>query len=354
MLKQAWLQYASIDKSMLHGTLAIIIANHFFATTGFNSESAIRHYQETNKRIQDFNLSVSDTTIASICCMAIYQLIIGDRSQFRLHVQLLGHSASLRGGLEKLGMEGQLHHLIASCVANAAFCYWEHVPDSLKYPYGPLGDSAFQDAGCLPWVDAEYGVGFQELFNLGFLDVFLLDTCRAMVQIDGVMNDHQRWAQQCDHSGRFNKLSLRLTYVKRYQITESLEMGLNQQIYECIRLTVHFYLITFQQHNHLLSNSLTLALDQFCEALSRIVISTVWDDGLLSNLLLWIWLMIASADGRENTVAISQLHQVLGQRKVTHWQQLQCIYQRFLGRNRRLDRKTLQLWQDYVGRKDSA
>ena len=74
-------------------------------------------------------------------------------------------------------------------------------------------------------VNTEYVVDFQELYKLGFPDFALLYVSQAMVQIDTAF-EHPRWeeSQQCEYGRPFNKLSLCSADVKRYQMTQSVEM----------------------------------------------------------------------------------------------------------------------------------
>lgn len=358
--KQTWLRYAIHDPGLLHGVLAIAAAHYSFASTRGLSDDALFHHGKTINHVQkcldDPALRFSDGVIGSIGRMVICHLIFGDRLQFITHLTALQRSAEARGGLESLGMVGQLKYIISSCVAGAATIWWEDVPPQLKYPYGFLDYPAVDDVPDVEPHDPEWGSAFRALNHTGFLSDTLLDICEAIVALNSVISSRRSWdeAQQRIFGDQCNIMSLRLVYMKENESISRHQMTTQDHMRECVRLAVHFYVSAFQRDVPLLSNLSIQTLHRLKESLYLTDLETSWGGGQLGEVLLWVMIITASGCVRpqERDCAGAQLRKTALQLGVTEWLQLKRICRRFLFLDSAVEWKTWPLWKDYGPRSE--
>ncbi len=358
--KQTWLRYAIHDPGLLHGVLAIAAAHYSFASTRGLSDDALFHHGKTINHVQrclnDPALRFSDGVIGSIGRMVICHLIFGDRLHFITHLTALQRSAEARGGLESLGMVGQLKYIISSCVAGAATIWWEDVPPQLKYPYGFLAYPAVDDVPDVEAYDPEWGSAFRELNNVGFLPDMLLDTCEAVVALNSVIGSRRSWneAQQRIFGDQCNKMSLRLVYMKERESLSRHQMTMQDHMRECVRLAVHFYVSAFQRDVPLMSNLSIQILHQLRDSLYLTDLETSWGGDQLGEVLLWVMIITASGCVRsqERECAGAQLRQTALQLGVTEWLEVKRICRRFIFLDSAVEGKTWPLWKDYGPRSE--
>jgi Fungal specific transcription factor domain len=358
--KKTWLRYAIHDPGLLHGVLAIAAAHYSFATTRGLSDDALYHHGMTinhvQKCLEDPVLRFSDSVIGAIGRMVICHLIFGNRQHFITHIKAFQRSAEARGGLENLGMVGQLKYIIASCVAGAATIWWEDVPPQLRRPYGLLDYPAIDDIPDAEPCDPEWGSAFRELNKIGFLSDALLDICEAMVALNSVINSRRTWdePQQRIFGDQCNKISLRLVYLKEDEAVSHREVTARDHMRECVRLAVHFYVSAFQRDVPLLSNLSIQTLHQLKESLYLTDLQTSWGGGQLGEVLLWVLIITASGCVRpqERGCAGTQLQKTAMQLGVTQWLEVKRICKRFLFLDSAVEWKTWPLWKDYGPRSE--
>ncbi len=358
--KQTWLRYAIHDPGLLHGVLAIAAAHYSFATTRGLSKDALFHHGKTINHVQkcldDPALRFSDGVIGSIGRMVICHLIFGDRRQFITHLTALQRSAEARGGLESLGMVGQLKYIISSCVAGAATIWWEDVPLQMRYPYGLLAYPAVDDVPDVEPYDPDWGSAFRQLNHVGFLSDTLLDICEAVVALNSVIGSRRSWneAQQRIFGDQCNKISLRLVYMKEKEAISRCQMTTYDHMRECIRLAVHFYVSAFQRDVPLLSNPSIQTLHRVRDSLSHTDLETAWGGGQLGEVLLWVMIITASGCVRpqERECAGAQLRKTALQLGVTEWVEVKRICRTFLFLESAVEWKIWPLWKAYGPRSE--
>jgi Fungal specific transcription factor domain len=358
--KKTWLRYAIHDPGLLHGVLAIAAAHYSFSTTRGLSDDALFHHGETinhvQKCLQNPVLRFSDGAIGAIGRMVICHLIFGSRQHFITHIKALQRSAEARGGLENLGMIGQLKYIIASCVAGAATIWWEDVPPQLRHPYGSLDYPAIDDVPDAEPHDPDLGSAFRELNKTGFVSDTLLDICEAMIALNSVITSRRTWneLQQRTFGDQCNKISLRLIYLKEDEITSHRERTPCDHMRECVRLAMHFYVSIFQRDVPLLSNVSIQTLHQLRDCLYLTDLETSWGGGQLGEVLLWVLIITASGCVRrqERECAGVQLRKTATQLGVTQWAQVKEICRRFLFLESAVEWKTWPLWKDYSPRSE--
>jgi Fungal specific transcription factor domain len=360
MPKKTWLRYAIHDPGLLHGVLAIAAAHYSFATTRTFSDDALFHHGKTINHVQkcltDPVLRFSDGVIGSIGRMVICHLIFGNRQHFVTHMKALERSTQARGGLDSLGMVGQLRYIIASCVAGAATILWDDVPPLLRYPYGPLNYPAVDDVPDSGPHDPEWGSAFRELNKNGFLSDTMLDICEAAIAINSIINSRRSWdeSQQRVFGDQCNKVSLRLAYAREAEAFSRHEMTPLDHMRECVRLVVHFYVFVFQRDVPLLSNPSIQTLHQLKDSLYKTDLENSWGGGQLGEVLLWVMIITASGSVRpqERECAGAQLRKTAMQLGVTQWPEAKRICRRFLFLDSALEWKSWPLWKDYGARSD--
>jgi Fungal specific transcription factor domain len=353
--KKTWLRYAVHDPGLLHGVLAIAAAHYSFATTRGLSKDALFHHNKTINHVQrclvDPDLRFSDGVIGAIGRMVICHLIFGNRQHFITHIEALRLGAQARGGLEALGMVGQLKYVIASVVAGAATIWWEDVPQPLRYPYGPLDYPAVEDVPDAEAHDPEWGTAFRELSQSGFLSDKMLDICEAMVKLNSVISSRRTWSepQQRIFGDQCNKMSLRLVYLKEEEDAKPGEKTELDHMRECLRLTVHFYVTAFQRDVPLLSNLSIQTLHKLKNSLYLTDLETSWGGGQLGEVLLWVMIITASGCVRpqERHCAGAQLRETAMSLGVTEWLEVKRICRRFLFLDSAVEWKTWPLWKDF-------
>jgi hypothetical protein len=360
MPKKTWLRYAIHDPGLLHGVLAIAAAHYSFATNRELSDDALFHHGKTINHVQkclkDPQLRFSDGVIGAIGRMVVCHLIYGNRQHFITHTKALQRCAEARGGLESLGMVGQLKYIIASCVAGAATIWWEDVPPELKYPYGLLDYPAVDDVPDAEAQDPEYGSAFRELNKIGFLSDALLDICEALVSLNSVIGSRRSWdePQQRIFGDQCNKLSLRLVYLKEQEEISHREMTSWDHMRLCTHLTVHFYITAFQREVPLLANVSIQTLHEISDSLRLTDLESSWRGGQLGELLLWITVITAAGCARpqEREYAGAQLRSCALLLGVTDWLEVKRICRRFLFLDSAVEWKTWPLWKDYGPRSE--
>jgi Fungal specific transcription factor domain len=361
MPKQTWLRYAIRDPGLLHGVLAIAAAHYSFANTRGLSDDAFFHHGKTihhvQKCLEDPTLRFSDGVIGSIGRMVICHLIFGSREHFITHIKALQRSAEARGGLESLGMVGQLKYIIASCVAGAATIWWDDVPAQLKYPYGLLDYPAVDDVPDAETCDPGWGSAFRELNKVGFLSDNLLDICEAMIALNSVVSSRRTWdePQQRIYGDQCNILSLRLVYLKEKEAMSPREMTQQDHMRECVRLAVHFYVCAFQRDIPLLSNISIHTLHQLRDSLYLTDLENSWGGGHFGELLLWVLIITASGCVRpqERECAGEQLRRTAMQLGITEWANVKKICRRFIFLDSAVEWKTWPLWKKYGPRSEN-
>ena len=362
MPKKTWLRYAIHDTGLLHGVLAIAAAHYSFATTRGLSDDALYHHGKTinhvQKCLEDPGLRFSDGVIGSIGRMVVCHLVFGNREHFITHIKALQRSAEARGGLESLGMVGQLKYIIASCVAGAATTSWcENVPSQLKHPYGSLDYPAMDDVPDAGPYDSEWGSAFRELNKIGFLSDALLDICEAMMALNSIISSRRSWdePQQRLFGDQCNKLSLRLIYLKENEAVRRREMTPRDHMRECVRLAVHFYISAFQRDVPLLSNLSIQILQQLRESLYLTDLEASWGGGQLGEVLLWVMIITASGCVRpqERERAGAQIRKTALQLGVAEWHEAKRICRRFLFLDSVVEMRTWPLWRDYGPRPEN-
>lgn len=359
--KKTWLKYAIHDPGLLHGVLAIAAAHYSFATTRGLSDDALFHHGKTINHVQmcltDPVLRFSDGVIGAIGRMVICHLIFGNKHHFVTHMQALQRSTEARGGLDSLGMVGQLKYIIACCVAGAAAIWWDDVPVQLKYPYGSLDYPAVEDVPDPEPHDPEWGAGFRELNKIGFLSDALLDISDAMVALNSLISSRRNWdePQQRIYGDQCNKISLRLVYLKDDEAaSHGKKTTTEDHMRECVRLAMHFYVSVFQRDSPLLSNLSIHKLHQLKDSLYLTDLDTSWGGGQLGELLLWVMIITASGCVRpeERNCAGEQLRKTAIQLGVTQWLEVKRICRRFLFLDGAVEWKTWPLWKDYGPRSE--
>jgi Fungal specific transcription factor domain len=359
MPKRTWLRYAIHDPGLLHGVLAIAAAHYSFATKRELSDDALFHHGKTINHVQkclkDPQLRFSDGVIGAIGRMVVCHLIYGNRQHFITHTKALQRCAEARGGLESLGMVGQLKYIIASCVAGAATIWWEDVPPGLKYPYGPLDYPAVDDVPDAEAHDPECGSAFRELNKIGFLSDALLDICEALVSLNSVISSRRSWdePQQRIFGDQCNKLSLRLVYLKEQEISHRPMTSWDHMRF-CTHLTVHFYITAFQREVPLLANVSIQTLHELRESLSSTDLENSWGGGQFGELLLWITIITAAGcfGPWERECAGTQLRRCALLLGITDWLEVKRICKRFLFLDSSVEWKTWPLWKDYGPRSE--
>lgn len=353
--KRTWLRYAIHDAGLLHGVLAIAAAHYSFATTQGFSDDALYHHGKTINHVQkclgDPVLRFSDGVIGAIGRMAICHLIFGNRQHFITHTKALQRCAEARGGLESLGMVGQLKFVISSCVAGAATIWWDDVPPQLKYPYGFLDYPAVDDVRDAESRDPELGSAFRELYEIGFLSSSMLDICEAVVALNSVISSQREWneSQQRIFGDQCNKLSLRLVYLKESEAFCHREMTECDHMRECVRLAVHLYVTVFQRDVPVLSNLAVQTLQRLSDYLSVTGLENPWGGGQLGEVLLWVLTITASGCvmPKQREWAGPRLRKIATQLGLTEWSQVKRICRRFLFLESAVEWKTSPLWKDY-------
>lgn len=360
MPKKTWLGYAIRDPGLLHGVLAIAAGHYSFSTAGGLSDDALFHHGKTISHVQnclaDPLLRFSDAVIGSIGRMVICHLVFGNREHFITHFKALQRCAEARGGLESLGMVGQLKYVAASCAAGAATIWWEDVPPQLRYPYGPLTYPAVDDVPDAEPYDPEWGSALRELNRLGFLSDQLLDICEAMLALNSVIASRRIWdeSHQRAYGDQCNKLSLRLAYLKEAEAIDFAEMTVEDHMRACVHLAVHYYITAFQREVPLLSNPSIQTLHLLRESLYCTDLETSWGGGQLGEVLLWVMIITASGCVRpqERECVGSQLRKTAMQLGVTDWVEVKRICRRFIFLESVVEWKTWPLWKDYGPRSE--
>jgi Fungal specific transcription factor domain len=355
MPKKTWLRYAIHDPGLLHGVLAIAAGHYSFSTTRGLSDDALFHHQKTINHVQHCllnpELRFSDGVIGAIGRMVICHLVFGNRQHFITHIKALQRSAEARGGVENLGMVGQLKYVIASCAAGASTIWWEDVPLQIRYPYGPLDYPAVEDVPDAEPHDPEWGSAFRELNRIGFLSDTLLDICEAILALNSVVCSRRSWdeSQQRMYGDQCNKLSLRLAYLKEAEAINHSEMTERDHMRMCVHLAVHYYTTAFQREVPLLSNPSIQTLHQLRDSLHLTDLESSWGGGQMGEVLLWVMIITASGCVRpeERGCAGAQLRKTAIQLGVTEWNEVKTICRRFLFLDSAVEWKTWPLWKDY-------
>lgn len=353
--KRTWLRYAIHDPGLLHGVLAIAAAHYSLATTRGLSDDALFHYGKTINHVQnclkDPELRFSDGVIGAIGRMVICHLIFGNRDHFITHIRALDRCAAARGGLENLGMLGQLKYIVGCCVAGAAIIWWEDVPFQLRHPYGLLDYLAVDDVPDAEAHDPEWGAAFYELNERGFLSDKLLGITEAMVALNSVIVSRRSWdeSQQRVFGEQCNKLSLRLIYLKEEEAVSDREMAPHDHMRECVRLAMHFYILAYQREAPLLSNFSIQILHQLRDSLVATDLETSWGGGQLGEVLLWVLIITASGCVRpqDRECAGAQLRKTALQLGVREWPKVKRICRRFLFVDSAIEWKAWPLWKDH-------
>ena len=355
--KKAWLQVAIHDSGLLHGILAIAAAHYSCAITRGLSNDAIYHHGKTIKYVQDRlgdpRSQFSDGVIGSIGRMVICHLIFGSREHFITHVRALQRCIEARGGLDNLGMTGQLKYVAASTVAAAATIWWNDVPLQLRYPYGALEYPAALDAPETETGHPEWGLGFHQLYERGIISDTLLDICDTIIAMSKLLDTQRSWTepQQRIYGEQSNKLSYRLVYLREREDHDTWGKKTPEiLIRDCVRQMLHFYMSAFQRDVPLESNICMQSMQNVAEILYRDDLEPYWSNGILGEVRLWMLIVSGAGSVRpqDRARAGKHLRRTTLQLGVTDWYKAREISHKFVYLGKSLDSKALPFWEKYA------
>ncbi|RAH47385.1 Zn(II)2Cys6 transcription factor domain-containing protein [Aspergillus brunneoviolaceus CBS 621.78] len=115
-LQTTWMRGAMSDPCLFHATLFTGSSNFDLRRGIQQSTITLYHYNEliksVKKRLSDPKTALDDRTIAAITPLALFAVLTGDRASAEVHRAGLAKIVQLRGGLDKLGLEGLTASLI--------------------------------------------------------------------------------------------------------------------------------------------------------------------------------------------------------------------------------------------------
>lgn len=137
MPKKVWLRFAMEDPGLLHSVLFIASAHYGFATTKnlTLTTDAKKHAAASiaclKECLQDPKRQASDQALGTILRLNTWsvslllsslnspaahmvQLMQGDRETFAKHMKRIDRIVRMRGGLDNLGMKGQLRYFVCT------------------------------------------------------------------------------------------------------------------------------------------------------------------------------------------------------------------------------------------------
>ncbi|OJJ94946.1 hypothetical protein ASPACDRAFT_48394 [Aspergillus aculeatus ATCC 16872] len=146
-LQTTWMRGAMSDPCLFHATLFTGSSNFDLRRGVQQSTITLYHYNEliklVKKRLSDPKTALDDRTIAAITPLALFAVLTGDRASAEVHRAGLAKIVQLRGGLDKLGLEG--------------------LTASLIYVNGVISDIVFDmDSGPLPHCPPTPPLGLEE------------------------------------------------------------------------------------------------------------------------------------------------------------------------------------------------
>ena len=125
LLRSRYFPFIMTDPAPLHAVM-LIAASQYSNVHGPRSH-AIDLLQlrgmtirEINRALEDPVRATSDQLIAAVAQMACYEALCGDRNIFNTHMTGLLRMVTLRGGLDRLGLDGLLEHILLWIDVNAA------------------------------------------------------------------------------------------------------------------------------------------------------------------------------------------------------------------------------------------
>ncbi|PYI32204.1 hypothetical protein BP00DRAFT_456483 [Aspergillus indologenus CBS 114.80] len=115
-LQTTWMRGAMSDPCLFHATLFTGSSNFDLRRGVQQSTITLYHYNEliksVKKRLSDPSTALDDRTIAAITPLALFAVLTGDRASAEVHRAGLAKIVQLRGGMDKLGLEGLTASLI--------------------------------------------------------------------------------------------------------------------------------------------------------------------------------------------------------------------------------------------------
>ncbi|RAL15888.1 Zn(II)2Cys6 transcription factor [Aspergillus homomorphus CBS 101889] len=140
-LQTVWLRSAMSDPCLFHATLFVGSSNFDLCRGQKQSTITLYHYNEliqmVKKRLSDPSTALDDRTIASITPLALFANLHGDRVSADVHRAGLEKIVLLKGGLDKLGLDGLVASLVYvnGIISNIIFdlgwgssSYLQHLP----------------------------------------------------------------------------------------------------------------------------------------------------------------------------------------------------------------------------------
>ena len=233
------------------------------------------------------------------------------------------------------------------------------IPESLRYPYGPLEYSALEDVPNFP-IQPDSASSFIALRVEGWLPEGLADVCIAMAKIDAVLSRPNIFESNEQHQTAFghcsNQLALRLMYGthREARAHQGTMPGVDLMIREVTRTTVLCYLLVFQRDAPIFSLPVTENLRRVklwiekCQRTPVIQIQNAWGGGKLGDLLFWILVV-------NGTLTINpKLKQELAQHvrvvaevlQINTWKRVQQVCRGFLWQQPMVERKCTVFWND--------
>ncbi|KAL4776582.1 hypothetical protein BDW60DRAFT_213950 [Aspergillus nidulans var. acristatus] len=148
-LRSTWITHALADPCLLHATL-FSAAVQLDALAGAEQSSYATLYHQFNAvRLIRSRLAMAglnhpdDATTASVLLLAIHSSLQFDRDSVEVHRQGLIQLIAARGGLDKLGFDGFLAHLIQGSVSFLTIVYDQPEPFPIPEREAPLGPHTF-------------------------------------------------------------------------------------------------------------------------------------------------------------------------------------------------------------------
>lgn len=366
MPKRIWLRHAMEDPGMMHSVLFIASAHHGFTVHKSRTLTidarwhASKTIQYIKKGMQDPGRQFSDPVIGAIARIITWSLIQGDRETFAKHMHHVSQLIQRRGGLDALGFDGQLKYLMCCNTFGGASIWMSDIPESLRYPYGLLNQSALEDVPDVA-IPAYSASSFEALNGDGWVPTDLADICTALAKIDATLSDpnnplktNENAQSQYGHCS--NKLALRLIYDSQREAQRFTGgvPGIDVFIREITRITLLCYLFVFHRDVPPFSQPLVLNLRRIrqwmekSKSLPNLKVSNAWGGGKLGGLLFWS-LMITGAitlNASDKADIMQELRTVADAMKINVWQRVQTVCRTYLWQQPLCERKCALFWND--------
>ncbi|OBT81636.1 hypothetical protein VE02_10006 [Pseudogymnoascus sp. 03VT05] len=279
-----WVSYTITDPGMMNGLFLAACRSLANQThEGVYASLALRYkgacIRSVAKAIEDEGDSVSDATVAKVLFLASDEFHTGNLNGAKSHTKAIGDMVKMRGGVEKLGLEGLLQQLVL----------WN---DRTSTFYSGTMPNFMHTGSCQRLTAVDHlTTGFLRYFDMSVLSFYVGAILNDMCYFTKTINHFPKGARTpTELKKRMNEkeLDVRLLILSSDHRCPSARRSYTQ-IEECLALALMVYLskVLHPSGSDILGSK--YLLERLRDSLSVVRFSSMWRQG--ADLMLWMTFM---------------------------------------------------------------